>query len=851
MRGSGRRIFRLLLRATILSLLCLTPVDAEGPTLVRLSINWLPTDKLDALEAMYDRQLEPIFARHGLASMEKWSRQDSAFSIFCSHFAVESPAVAIAQMRAVREDPAWEEAIQRLGAAIYGKPDRALEYRLHIHHTPAGAGKSVRAGAGKSVEAGRGTTVEIGSGFGQGLWQNFGLVDGMPHTIATMLQDRRGDLWFATSDPGPNLGWPDGLWRYDGLQPYRFNTADGLPHDAVTCLLEDRSGQLWIGSKGGLTRYDDRQDVGETFTTFTTEDGLAHNTVICLLEDRSGRLWIGSDSGLTRYDGETFTTFTTEDGMAHDRVACLLEDSKEQLWFGAGWSAGGPVGLGRYDGRSFTQFTTADGLSSDWVLSLLEDESGQLWIGTNGSVNRYDDRQDVGEIFERVFATDFRQYLGGVMAMLQDRTGDLFFAIWGEGLRRFDGTDYLSLTPRDGLASTSVLSLLEDRDGQLWIGSANGELSRYKNQRLATFGREDGLTHDNIYSLFEDREGRLWIGTIGGMSWYDARQDAGERFAVLETPEKGVGNILQDRRGHLWFGLGGLGAGRYDGRRFELFEKEGIHFQTSMKPLLEDGQGRLWFATGGENGGIDLFDGEQWTTFDGNIGLAHENVVCMHQDRAGNLWFGSWGEGVSRYDGEQFERFTAEDGLAHDEVFDILEDPEGNLWFATSGGVSRYDGRSFANLTTEDGLTYDNVFSMMQDREGKLWFATQGGVSLYDGRVVQHLTRKDGLANDSIREIIQDRHGAIWIAANGGLNRYLPSSTPPAVRLQSIVADQRYGPTEEIFGFEQTAETIRKGCREGHSAEGLIDRLLTGVKTFTKEEPQGDDMTVVVLKVEA
>ena len=808
MQGSDRRTHHLLLSATLLSLLCLTPVDAQRSTLVRLSINWLPTDRLDAFEAMYDRELEPILARHGFETTEKWSRRDSVHSIFSSHFAVESPAVAIAQMRALREDPAWRDGMQQLGAAVYGEPDHALEYHLHIQNTPAGAGKSVQAGAGKSIPVRKGSILQVGSGFGQGLWQNFGLVDGMPHTIADMLQDRNGDLWFATYAPGPNLGWPGGLWRYDGFQLCRFTTADGLPHDAVTCLLEDRKGQLWVGSKGGLTRYDGRQDVGrqdvgETFTTFDTTDGLPHNTVICLLEDREGQLWVGSEGGLTRYDdrqdvGETFTTFTTEDGMAHNRVACLLEDRKGQLWFGAGWNAGGPVGLGRYDGQNFTQFTTADGLTSDWILSLLEDESGQLWIGTNGSVNRYDDRQDVGETFERVSKTDFRQYLGGVMAMLQDRTGDLFFAIWGEGLRRYDGTSYLSLTPQDGLASTGVLSLLEDRDGQLWVGTAHGELSRYKGQRLATFGSEDGLTHDNISSLLEDREGRLWVGTPGGVSWYDTRQDAGERFAVLETPEKAVNKIWQDRRGHLWFSLAGIGAGRYDGQSFERFDKKGIRHAAAMRPLLEDRRGRLWFATGGESGGIDLFDGERWTTFDDSIGLAHSDVSCMHQDRAGHLWFGSWNGGVRRYDGEQFKWFTTKDGLAKDEVFDILEDSEGRLWFATSGGVSCYDGRTFANLTAKDGLTYDNVNSMMQDRAGHLWFATRGGVSRYDGLVFQHLTRKDGLANDSICEIVQDRHGAVWIATSAGLNRYLPSSNPPAVRLQSIVADQRYQPTAKI-----------------------------------------------------
>ena len=53
-----------------------------------------------------------------------------------------------------------------------------------------------------------------------------------------------------------------------------------------------------------------------------------------------------------------------------------------------------------------------------------------------------------------------------------------------------------------------------------------------------------------------------------------------------------------------------------------------------------------------------------------------------------------------------------------------------------------------------------------------------------------------------------------------------------------------------IFGFEQTAETIQAGCADGLSAEALIDRLIGAVQAFAGDEPQGDDMTVVVLKVE-
>jgi len=76
-----------------------------------------------------------------------------------------------------------------------------------------------------------------------------------------------------------------------------------------------------------------------------------------------------------------------------------------------------------------------------------------------------------------------------------------------------------------------------------------------------------------------------------------------------------------------------------------------------------------------------------------------------------------------RYNGAEFTTFTTEDGLALDEVSTILEDQAGNLWFGTyGGGVSRYDGEKFVTFTTQEGLAGNWVRDILQDREGQLWF---------------------------------------------------------------------------------------------------------------------------------
>ena len=92
---------------------------------------------------------------------------------------------------------------------------------------------------------------------------------------------------------------------------------------------EDREGNLWVGTYGGVSRYD-----GATFATLTTEDGLAYDVVSSIAEDREGDLWIGTDRGLSRYDGRGFRHFDLHDPNSADQVNKRWVDRERWLWLG-------------------------------------------------------------------------------------------------------------------------------------------------------------------------------------------------------------------------------------------------------------------------------------------------------------------------------------------------------------------------------------------------------------------------------------------------------------------------------------------------------------------------------------
>ena len=737
-------------------LLLSVAVEAEQPTLARLSF-WVPPERTAEFETVYEEEIVPLLEQHGLVESSQRGRT-TVDSVFSRLFALETPAAVTAKEQALQNDPAWRDALQRLGANFetagegirhehavdMGVEEGAIRYHFGLYLTPAGAGRAVLAGPG----------------FRQGLWQSFTVQDGLtPGRINSMVQDREGNLWFGTNR---------GLCSYDGAQFVTFTTEDGLADNFVQSVLEDRQGNLWFGTEKGLSRYD-----GNEFATFTTADGLAQNTLrwSSMAEDRQGNLWVGTPSGgVSRYDGHEFVTFATEGGLAGNHVHSIVEDRQGHLWFGT------HDGLSRYDGTQFTTFTTEDGLADNVVTSIVEDREGHLWVGTTG-----------------ILAASDR---GGVS--------------------RFDGQAFVTFTTEDGLTDNSVWSLWEDRQGNLWVGTILGGVSRYDGQKFVTFTAEDGLVDNEVRCLFEDRQGNLWVGTdSGGVSRYNVGQ-----FATFTTEEglahDRVQSIMEDRQGHLWLGTAG-GLSRYDGTRFTTFTTEDGLADNWVWSLWEDRQGYLWIST---SGGLSRYDGNQFTTFTTEEGLAHNHVNSLVEDRQGNLWIGTYGGGLSRYDGTRFTTFTTEEGLASNHVGSIVEDRQGYLWISSSGGLSRYDGTQFTTFTSEDGLARNEVGRILEDQQGHLWIPTLGGPSRYDGLVFQTLSRKDGLVADQVGRIYQDRHGDVWLASKNGLTRYRPQDTfPPAIHLADVLADRRYGPVRELrlpssqefvtFAFQGRSMTTR------------------------------------------
>ncbi len=205
---------------------------------------------------------------------------------------------------------------------------------------------------------------------------------------------------------------------------------------------------------------------------------------------------------------------------------------------------------------------------------------------------------------------------------------------------------------------------------------------------------------------------------------------------------------------------------------FRSFSKLQGLTHTHIRCLIQDQIGNIWFGTYG--GGITRYDGRSFAHFTENEGLTDNTVFSIAQDQNRNIWFGTY-VGAMKYDGSSFSRFTEKEGLTNTEVYSIFQDKIGNIWFGTNGeGIFKYDGKTFTRFTEKEGLSNNIVFTIFQDINENLWFGTEGGgVSMYDGKSFYHFTKTEGLSGNYVHSIIQDRRGAIWFGTtDGGVSEY-------------------------------------------------------------------------------
>jgi diguanylate cyclase (GGDEF)-like protein len=599
-----------------------------------------------------------------------------------------------------------------------------------------------------------------------------------------------------------------------------LDSDSGLVASNVRSLVQDPAGYMWIGTDGGLQRYD-----GYSFVNYSHDPrdpaSLGENFVNALAVGQQGSLWVATqDAGLDRLaaGASGFTHLRHDPGrpasLASDRLFALLMDREGRLWIGT------EAGLDRLDrpGADLRHYATrSTEPNGERILSLYQDPAGRVWVGSDHGVFYYDATKDVLTRLAAGGGSDAAQKALGdapVNAFCRTRDGHLWIGT-EHGLIQLSSAGevlgFYSAKPgdADSLQSDHVRGILESRNGSLWIITLHGGVSRFDvaQGRFTTYRHDAAdpasLSDDDLRNLYRDRTGLLWMGSYqGGINIYNPRTSVFGYYRARPGNNDGLASDLvwseyKDQAGDLWVGtLRGLTRLDPERRHYKQYDLPGRPASAEddkvVNAVYGDADGTVWVGTDyGLMSYQPAHDAFEFHKLIGPGGDPYEtSVTAIFEDRLHRLWTGT-NNGlalVDRVSGTALRHFLPDahrtDGLPNGLVTSICQTRDGDLWVGTNNGLARFGGlkdsfRVYAESSDPRySLSSATVLTCYTGKDGALWLGTDNGLDKLDpvSNLVQHVGVKDGLPDNNVLGVLQDPRGDLWLATGKGITRYTPTT---------------------------------------------------------------------------
>ena len=525
-----------------------------------------------------------------------------------------------------------------------------------------------------------------------------------------------------------------------------WHVQDGLPHDEVTSVRQDRAGYLWLATAGGLARFDgvhfddyaaalaavrttpviraltETEGLGlvlapESGGLLVQKDGAFRTApfaegklVNALFAEADGALWVGCDDRtvIRQHAGRTETFGPTE--IVNGRqVAYFATDGRKQTWVASG------TFIARYEEGRLIPFENNFGRSE---LRVASSRRHGPWIVTQDRVFQHDgERLDDGLPIPPLVGAHY------VRALFEDRNGDLWLGTRSQGLFLISHGRCWPMPA----SSEDILSICEDSEGDIWVATNGGGLDRLRRRDFRLFDKTTGLLDNFSYTVCEDSEGTMWFGN----------RDGG-----VARARKGVIDVLSPRLG--WP-------------------------QLSAMTVFPDGHGGIWVTGGTHLYKLATQPIERLTRIEAVVSPA---VIRVSQvARNGEVWLAIDPDKIGRLAGDRFELFGVAEGFDGKQVRCLSEDSSGRIWAGTADGkVFRFDGRRFARVPLDPAENPVPIQAIYFDKNGVTWFGTAGhGVGVIVDGKYRRIDKSGGLPDNFISQIISDDRGNLWFGSMRGI----------------------------------------------------------------------------------
>lgn len=584
----------------------------------------------------------------------------------------------------------------------------------------------------------------------------------------------------------------------------RLDTRDGLSNAQLNCLFQDSKGYVWIGTSYGLNRYD-----GYRFRTFYSNAHdtltLRSNYVDMIWEDIDGKLWLKQGMNYSLFDPVTEKTVRNPSPMLAELgitggIDRIYVDSKKNLWVKTYAN-----GLYCYNPKTKKSTLVKYGYGP-------EEFPNEFWFS---SFAEYKDLLIVSSSDGDLMAVD----------------GTKGKVVWKDPYMR-----------QNGGQEKSSYNLYVDNSGNFWVLTPIScyiycqKEKKWYNSINSFLGAQgvQGLP-DNMLAwvVMEDHRNWLWLGTDHEGLWVidtktkEARCFMNNKFDETSISENTLKHMLLDKDGNMWVGAYRNGLNQYIEKQAGITNIELGDINTTV----EDHQGNYWLGT--DNRGIIKYNPktEETQIIDKSAGFASNTMVSSYCSRDGSLWFGTYNGGLIQIapNGHITNILAtgAENGLLNNNVWSVTEDKWGDIWLGTLGnGVQRMNRKTgkFKTWSTYNTNLRENFMTsvgwikkgwllvghsvyyslinpvsgrvmnieipelpgkaaaapasvcVVEDSRGLIWQGSMSGCCVLDQKNgwQQLLDMNSGLFGSSVTGIVEDLNHTMWVVTEHGVSNVTP-----------------------------------------------------------------------------
>lgn len=502
-------------------------------------------------------------------------------------------------------------------------------------------------------------------------------------------------------------------------------------------------------------------EAGYSAVLYNSMDGLPTSEANTMVQTGNGFIYIGSYGGLIRYDGVNFTRFDSSTGITS--VVSLYVDSKDRLWVGTN-----DRGLALYENNEFKFYDKKDGLTSLSIRSITEDGQGNIIVGTTAGMAYIDNH---GKLKMMVNPTVDSRFL---TSLTRDSNGKVYGCTLDGICFILDRLNVLySFNSREwqkGLATIVVPD--PNEDGVVWVGTDENSIIRGNTHNAMKDYDTFSIAPNNKINFinYSEDENCFWVCTDNGIGKLSIN---GDYTSLDNYPLKySVERMITDYEGNLWFASSRQGVMKIVPNIFtDINTVSGIdEFITNATFIYND---QLYIGT---DSGLLVLD-KDYTPVSNKLTemLDGVRIRCIQADSKNRLWICIYnGNGLMCYeDDDHITYYSTQNGLRSDRIRAVTELTDGTIAVATSGGAALIKDKVVTKIyDANNGLANSEVLSVCRGDDDKIYLGTDGGgIYVVDRqKVIKHLGLEDGLKSEVIMRIKKDPYNTgYWVVTGNSL----------------------------------------------------------------------------------